>query len=201
MPRQLDAHHLERLHQRRRAGAARGLQALARVARSLRSFSGAVLAQPHRRGRLSRTDRTAHAHMKRNATRQVARHGPRSGGGGDGHAGDVLPAAADHARRGARHGAAPRAGAQAGLRPGARPVSALVAAPGPAEPGGGGARQRDPGADGGGEAVRDVFDGSHPVNALVFPSGAVVVGHGSCLGVVDVDALLDHRRVGVVRAA
>ena len=35
-------------------------------------------------------------------------------------------------------------------------------------------------------------------DALVFPSGAVVVGHGSCLGIVDVDALLDHRRIGIV---
>jgi hypothetical protein len=34
--------------------------------------------QPHRRGRPSKTDRTADAHLKRNATRRVARDGPPS---------------------------------------------------------------------------------------------------------------------------
>ena len=38
------------------------------------------VAQPNRRGRLSRTDRTADAHLKRNATPSVARDGPRGGG-------------------------------------------------------------------------------------------------------------------------
>ena len=58
VPRQRDAHHRQRLHQRRRAGAARGLQALARAA-------GPVRPQPERYHHNRTGEDNGDAHHKR----------------------------------------------------------------------------------------------------------------------------------------